>query len=472
MKKFLDEDFLLENRTASKLYHDYAENMPVFDYFSHVDAKDVYENRRYASLTQLMLVDGHFGDHYKWRVMRQCGIQEEYITGNGSDEEKFLKFAEVMPYAIGNPLYHWTHLELKRYFGITETLSPLSAKRIYAAADSKLDNLTARKLIEMSNVRTLSTTDDPVDSLEWHVKLRADKTMKFAVLPSFKPDKCVNIELDGFLPWLKQLESVAENKIETLEGLETALDKRAEFFDSVGCVISDHSLDVVFYEPATRAEVEKIFKKALRGKKLSETDVAKYKTYILLYLGRLYKKYGWAQQYHVGALRNNSVRALKNVGADTGFDCVGDGAFAAKLAAILKTLDETDELPKTILYCVDPSENAVLSTLINCFQQEGVSGKIQFGSGWWFNNHKFGIENQLRELSSVALIGKYIGTLTDTRSLLSYSRHEYFRRILCNEFGKLIENGEYPDDIESVGKIVQDICYNNAVEYFKKSVTF
>ena len=469
MKKFLDEDFLLENETAKVLYHKYAENMPIFDYHCHIPAKDIYEDRKFDNLTQVWLVDGHFGDHYEWRSMRQSGVSEEYITGDKAPEEKFMKYAEMIPYAIGNPLYHWTHLELKKYFGITKTLSPATAKEIYDECNEKLKTLTARKFIESSNVKTICTTDDPVDSLEWHLKMKEDKTMNFTVLPAFRPDKGINIELDYFfIPWIKQLSEVVGYEIKSLADFEKAMAERIAFFDSVGCVVSDHALDVVMYEPATRQEVEAVFAKGLKGEKLTENEVAKYKGYMLLYLGRLYNKYGWVQQYHIGALRNNSKRALKNLGADTGFDAIEDQTFAAKLSAIMGNLDETDELPKTILYCLNPRDNEVLATIMNCFQHEGIQGKIQFGSGWWFNDQKYGMETQMNALCSVALISKFVGMLTDSRSFLSYPRHEYFRRLLCNKFGKLIEDGEYPNDIEFVGKIVQDICYNNAVNYFKK----
>ena len=469
MKQFLDKDFLLETETAKKLYHEYAENMPIFDYHCHLPPKDICEDRSFRSLTQVWIVDGHYGDHYKWRSMRQMGFAEEYITGDRSDEEKFMKYAEMIPYAIGNPLYHWTHLELKKYFGITETLSPSNAKKIYDECNEKLKTMTARKFIEMSNVKSICTTDDPIDSLEYHIRMKEDKTMKFTVLPAFRPDKGVNIELDYFfIPWIKKLSEVVGYPIETLADFERALDDRAAFFNEVGCVVADNALDVLMYEPATKEEVEKIFVKGLRGEKLTGLEIEKYKGYILLFLGRLYHKYGWAQQYHIGALRNNSRRALKNLGADTGFDAIEDQPFAAKLSAILGDIDETDELPKTILYCLNPRDNEVLATIMNCFQHEGVAGKIQFGSGWWFNDQKYGMETQMKSLSSVALISKFIGMLTDSRSFMSYPRHEYFRRILCNDFGKLIENGEYPADIPFVGKIVQDICYNNAVNYFKK----
>lgn len=469
MREFMDKDFLLENETAKTLYHEYAADMPIFDYHCHIPPKDIYEDRKFRSLTQVWLVDGHFGDHYKWRSMRQFGVSEDYITGDKSDEEKFFKYAEMIPYAIGNPLYHWTHLELKKYFGITEQLSPKTAKAIYDKCNAKLETLTARKFIEMSNVKTICTTDDPVDSLEWHLKMKEDKTMNFKVLPAFRPDKGINIELDYFfVPWMEQLEKAVGYKISNLADFEKALEDRIKFFDSVGCVVSDHALDVVMYEDATREEVEAILLKGMKGEKISYEEQGKYKGYMLIFLGKLYNKYNWVQQYHIGALRNNSKRALRELGADTGFDAIEDQTFASKLSKIMGILDENDELPKTILYCLNPRDNEVLATLMNCFQHAGVPGKIQFGSGWWFNDQKDGMIRQMEALSSVAQISLFVGMLTDSRSFLSYPRHEYFRRLLCNRFGKLIENGEYPCDIEFVGKIVQDICYNNAVKYFSK----
>lgn len=469
MREFMDKDFILENETAKVLYHKYAKDMPIFDYHCHIPAKDICEDRKFRSLTQVWLVDGHYGDHYKWRSMRQFGVSEDYITGDKSDEEKFMKYAEMIPYSIGNPLYHWTHLELKKYFGINETLSPKTAKAIYDECNKQLETMTARKFIEKSNVDTICTTDDPVDSLEWHVKMKNDPTLKVKVLPAFRPDKGVNIELDYFfIPWMKQLESAVGYSIKTLSDFERAMADRIAFFDSIGCVVSDHALDVVMFEPATKEEVEKIFKKGLKGEKLTYSEIGKYKGYVLIFLGKLYNKFKWVQQYHIGALRNNSKRALTNLGADTGFDAIEDQTFASKLSAIMGTLDETDELPKTILYCLNPRDNEVLATLMNCFQHEGVAGKIQFGSGWWFNDQKDGMIRQMEALSSVAQISLFVGMLTDSRSFLSYPRHDYFRRILCNRFGNLIENGEYPNDIEFVGQIVQNICFNNAKKYFSK----
>lgn len=469
MKEFLGKDFLLDTQTAKTLYHDYAEKMPIFDFHCHIPPKDIAQDKKYRSLTEVWLVDGHFGDHYKWRSMRQFGIGEEYITGDRSDEEKFMQYAKMIPYAIGNPLYHWTHLELKAYFGIDKILSPETAKEIYDEAGRKLETMSCRQFFKKCNVKTVCTTDDPVDSLEYHIQMANDPTMEFKVLPAFRPDKGINIELDYFfIPWIKTLQEVVGYPIVNLDSFEKALAERVDFFDKNGCLVSDHALDVVMYEPATRQEVELIFQKGLVGEKLTYEEISKYKGYILIYLGRLYNKHGWAQQYHIGALRNNSLRALNTLGADTGFDSINDQPFAQKLSAILGNLDETDELPRTILYCLNPRDNEVLATIMNCFQHEGISGKIQFGSGWWFNDQKDGMQRQMESLSQVALLSQFVGMLTDSRSIMSYPRHEYFRRILCNKLGGLIENGEYPANIELVGKIVEDICYNNAVKYFTK----
>ena len=464
MKQFLDKDFILETETASKLYHEYAETMPIFDFHCHLSIAEIYEDKKFRSITEAWLG----GDHYKWRLMRELGVDESYITGDKPDYEKFVKYAEVMPYAIGNPIYHWTHLELQRFFGINDILSPATAKKIYDEANEKLKTLSARKLITMSNVKTLFTTDDPIDDLHYHKLLAEDKTFDVKVAPAFRPDKAINITLPTFVPYIEKLGEAAGISIDGIDSLCKALTNRIEYFDKAGCVCSDHALDVVMYVSATREEVDEIVKKALKGKWLTRLEEGKYKGYILVHLGRQYARLGWVQQYHIGALRNNSSRYMRLLGADTGFDAIEDQPFAGRLARILDALDQTDELPKTILYCLNPRDNEVLATIINCFQQSGIVGKLQFGSAWWFNDQKDGMERQLTALSQVALLSKFVGMLTDSRSFLSYTRHEYFRRVLCNMLGNLIEKGEYPCDIETVGKIVEDICYNNAVEYFKK----
>ena len=464
MKKFLDQDFVLDNDTAKLLYEKYAKDMPIFDYHCHLSVEDIYENRRFVSITECWLG----GDHYKWRLMREMGVDESYITGNKSRQEKFMKFAEVIPYAIGNPIFHWTHLELRRYFGIEEILCPETAAKIFDKCNEKLKTLTARRLIEMSNVRTLFTTDDPIDDLHFHKLLAEDTSFAVDVRPAFRPDKAINIELPAFAQYIARLGDAAGVKIDGIDSLCDALTKRIEYFDSVGCVCSDHALDVVMFEPAEKETVDGILKKALNGESLTRTEIEQYKGYVLVHLGRQYARLRWVQQYHIGALRNNSRRNLIQLGPDTGFDAIEDQSFAKKLSLLLDTLDSTDELPKTILYCLNPRDNEVLAALMNCFQQGGVPGKMQFGSAWWFNDQKDGMERQLTALSQLGLISRFVGMLTDSRSFLSYARHEYFRRIVCNLFGRLIENGEYPDNIEFVGRIVQDICYNNAVKYFAK----
>ena len=464
MKAFMSHDFLLTTKTAEKLYYDYAEKMPIYDFHCHLNPKEIYEDKQYRSLTEVWLG----GDHYKWRLLRESGIDENLITGNASDEDKFRAYASVMPYAIGNPIYGWTHLELRRFFGIEDILSPATADKVYKEAGENLKTLTARRLIEMSNVKVICTTDDPVDSLEYHILLAKDASFKTKVLPSFRPDKGINLDLGFFRPWLAKLSEVVGYTVDSYEALKKALAERVDFFDSVGCLVSDHALDVVMYEKGTEEEAAAAFKKAYNGEALTESEIAKYKGCLLVYLGKLYHKKGWVQQYHIGALRNNSLRNFNRIGPDTGYDAINDATFAPKLSALLSALDEEDTLPKTILYTLNPRDNEVLATIMNCFQG-GTPGKIQFGSGWWFNDQKDGMCRQMEALMQLGLISKFVGMLTDSRSFLSYTRHEYFRRILCSKLGELIEGGEYPNDLETVGKIVEDVCYNNAVNYFKKA---
>ena len=463
MKKFMDEDFLLHSKTAKKLYHGYAEAMPIFDYHCHLDAKDIYEDRIYRSITEVWLG----GDHYKWRLLREAGVDESLITGNGSDEDKFHAFAAVVPYMIGNPMYAWVHLELKRFFGIDECLSPKTADDIYRRTQDKLRTLTARRMIEMSHVTTLCTTDDPADTLEYHRLLREDTSFSVRVLPAFRPDKALNLERDTFLPWLERLAGVVGYSIDTLDDLKRALTERVSFFDACGCICSDHGLDKMEYAPLDEDAVRDAFQRAKNGEALSREQIEGYKGHMLVFLGRLYREKDWVQQYHIGALRNNSARAYRTLGPDTGYDAIHDEPFAPKLSALLNALDETDQLPKTILYCLNPRDNEVLAALRNCFQSSRA--KIQFGSGWWFNDQKNGMERQLEALMQVGLVSEFVGMLTDSRSFLSYTRHEYFRRILCNKLGELIESGEYPMELETVGEIVQNVCYNNATRYFKST---
>ena len=463
MKQFMGKDFLLGSETAEVLYYKYAADMPIFDFHCHLDPKEIYEDKTYRSLTEVWLG----GDHYKWRLLRESGVPERLITGDAPDEEKFRAYASVMPYAVGNPVYAWTHLELRRFFGIDDILSPKTADKIYKEANEKLKTLSARRMILQSNVKTLCTTDDPADSLEYHIALKKEGDFPVRVLPAFRPDKALNIELATFRPWLSRLEGAVGYPIDSYGKLKAALAARVDFFDSVGCVCSDHALDAVLYAPAEEEELSRIFGKALAGESLTKEEIEKYKGNLLVFLGRLYHAKGWVQQYHIGALRNNSARNFAKLGPDTGFDAINDSTFAPKLSALLSALDETDELPKTILYCLNPRDNEVLASIINCFQGE-MAGKMQFGSGWWFNDQKDGMSRQMESLMQVALISKFVGMLTDSRSFLSYTRHEYFRRILCTKLGALVENGEYPDDLDTLGEIVRDICYRNAERFFTK----
>ena len=469
MKKFLDEDFLLKSETAKILYHKYAKKMPIYDYHCHLPIKEIYEDRHFESITDLWLVDGCFGDHYKWRAMRNNGVDERYITGNADKFEKFEKWAETIPYTVGNPLYHWTHLELQRYFGIYENFSSKNAKACYEKMNAFLKKNGARKIIEMSNVDTICTTDDPVDDLRYHKMLAKDESFKVKVYPAFRPDKAINVDWDSYVPYIKKLSEVVGYEIKDLTTLEKALEERIEFFHQAECRVSDHALDVVMYEKASFEEVNEITIKALKGEKLTALEVAKYRGHIIVFLGREYHKRGWVQQYHIKALRNNSSRMMKIVGADTGFDSINDGSIAPSLSKILDALDSTGQLPKTILYSLNPSDNELLATLAFCFTESGVPGKMQLGSAWWFLDQKDGMEKQITALCNLGLLSRFVGMLTDSRSFLSYTRHEYFRRVLCNKVGELVENGEYPNDIEFLGKMIENICFNNAKQYFDAS---
>lgn len=469
MEQFMDENFLLRTETARKLYHEHAKKMPIYDYHCHLPIKEIYENRHFENITKLWLVEGHFGDHYKWRAMRNNGVDERFITGDASDKEKFLKWAETVPYTIGNPLYHWTHLELRRYFGINEIFSPETADKAYDIMSDYLKTHGTRDIIEGSNVETLCTTDDPIDDLHYHKALYKENDFKVHVYPAFRPDKVVNVDWDSYIPYIASLSKVVGYEITDLYTLEKALKERVEYFHEAGCRIADHALDVVLYEDATEEEVNEITIKALKGEKLTASEIAKYRGYIVVYFGRLYRAHNWVQQYHIKALRNNSGRMMRSIGPDTGFDAINDGPIAACLSKILDKLDSTNELPKTIVYSLNPGDNELLATLAFAFPESGVPGKMQLGSGWWFLDQKDGMEKQLKALANLGLLSRFVGMLTDSRSFLSYIRHEYFRRVLCNFLGDLVENGEYPNDMEFVGKIVEDICFNNAKAYFDAS---
>ena len=464
MKAFMDENFLLTTKTAETLYHEFAKPMPIYDYHCHLSTKEIYENKRYRSITEVWLG----GDHYKWRALRANGVEEHYITGNASDKEKFLKWAETVPQCIGNPLYHWTHQELKTYFGIEKQLSPETAEEIWETCNTLLaqDDFTARRLIQRSNVTVICTTDDPADSLEYHIALAKDPSFNVKVLPTFRPDKSFNIEKAGFAEWIEKLSIVTGKKITTLDDLLAALDERLDFFHSVGGRISDHGLDPLVFEPATHQDAALIFEKGLQGENLTDYDVRQYKTFILTFLGRGYAKRGWVMQLHMGTVRNASSRMFRLLGPDSGFDAIADYSLGLSLAAFLDKLDSTDELPKTILYCLNPRDNEMLATIAGSFQGGGIPGKIQFGSGWWFNDQKDGMIRQMTALASIGLLSRFVGMLTDSRSFLSYTRHDYFRRILCTLLGEWVENGEIPNDMKLLGTMVQNICYNNSKNYF------
>ncbi|RIX60348.1 glucuronate isomerase [Paenibacillus nanensis] len=464
MAAFMDENFLLSSKTAKTLYHDYAKEMPIIDYHCHLSPKEIYENKTYKNLTEVWL----YGDHYKWRLMRANGVEESHVTGDAGDYDKFLAFAKTVQVSIGNPVHQWSHLELRRYFGIDEIISEANAPIIWEKANAKLtgSGFGARDFIVKSNVEVVCTTDDPVDSLEYHIKLREDKSFPVKVLPSFRPDKGLEINRKGFVEWIQTLGRVTDAPIKDYEGLLAALEARVDFFHSVGGRVSDHALDYVPFASATKDEAAAIFAKALRGEAVSAEEETKYKTCTLVFLGKLYAARGWVMQYHMNAARNNNTRMFGKLGPDTGFDAMNDTLIAMPLSRLLDAMDAEDALPKTILYSLNPTHNAVIGTMMGCFQGGGVAGKMQFGSAWWFNDTREGMIAQMKTLADVGLLSRFVGMLTDSRSFLSYTRHEYFRRILCNLIAEWVENGEVPEDTELLGGIVQNISYNNAKAYF------
>ena len=463
MKSFMDEEFLLSTETAKKLYHEYAEKMPILDYHCHIDPKEIYEDRKFDNITQVWLG----GDHYKWRQMRSNGVEEKYITGDASDREKFQKWAETLEMAIGNPLYHWSHLELKRYFGYDGFLSGDTAEEVWNLCNEKLQaGMSARKLIEMSNVTLVCTTDDPADTLEWHKKIAADPTFTVQVLPAWRPDKAMNLEKPDYTAYLEKLGAAAGMEIKSFADLVEALKKRMDYFASVGCTVSDHGLEYVMYAPVSEETVEQIFAKRLAGEKITKDEEHQFKTAFMVAMGKEYHKKNWVMQLHFGVKRDNNQKIFRELGADAGIDCISNYNPADQMADYLNALADTDELPKTILYSLNPIDNAAIGTIIGCFQDSSCIGKIQQGSGWWFNDNKTGMIEQMTSLANLGLLGNFIGMLTDSRSFLSYTRHEYFRRIMCNLIGGWVENGEYPADYKTLEKIVKGISYNNAVRYF------
>lgn len=464
MKAFMDKDFLLSTPTAQTLFHDYAEKTPVLDYHCHINPKEIAEDRRFENITQVWLG----GDHYKWRFMRSCGVDEHFITGSASDKEKFFKWAEVLGKAIGNPLYHWSHLELQRYFGYNGTLSKKTAEEVWNLCNAKLaePSMSVRNLIKQSNVTLICTTDDPVDSLEWHLKIAEDDSFDVQVLPAWRPDKAMNIEKPDYTSYLDLLSKVSGIQTDSFAALKSALCSRMDFFASAGCNVSDHALEFVMYYPASDDEIEAIFAKRLSGKPVSREEELTFKTAFMLFVGREYCKRGWIMQLHYGCKRDNNQLMFEKLGPDTGFDCINNYAPSAQMADFLNALIQSDELPKTIIYSLNPNDNQSIGTILGCFQDSGAVGKIQQGSAWWFNDHKIGMKDQMLSLANLGNLSGFVGMLTDSRSFLSYTRHEYFRRILCELIGDLVENGEFPADMDALSEIVTDISYYNAVRYF------
>ena len=458
-------DFLLQTKTAKQLFHDYAKDMPVIDYHCHLPPDEIAGNTKFENLTQIWLK----GDHYKWRAMRTCGVDEKYITGNASDWEKFKAWADTVPKTLRNPLYHWTHLELKRPFGISDRLlNAETAEGIWNECNEKLatDEFSTLGIIDHMSVKVICTTDDPTDSLEYHKKIKKDPSIKVKVLPTFRPDKGMAVDQPGvFTKWVQKLSEVTDLHIDNIDDFLTAIRKRHDYFAAIGCRLSDHGIEEIYADDYTGKEVEGIFQKVLSGKPISTEEVRKFKSAMLYEFGIMDHEKGWVQQFHVGALRNNSTRMYKKLGPDTGFDSIGDFEMARPMAKFFDSLDKDSKLTKTIIYNLNPRDNELIATMIGNFQDGSVPGKMQFGSGWWFLDQKDGIEKHLEALSNMGCLSQFVGMLTDSRSFLSFPRHEYFRRVLCNLLGYEMEKGLLPDDMQLVGSMVSDICYHNAVRY-------
>lgn len=464
MKQFMDKDFLLSTPTAQELYHDFAAKVPVLDYHCHINPQEIAENRKFENITQVWLG----GDHYKWRQMRSNGVEERYITGDAPDREKFQKWAETLEKAIGNPLFHWSHLELQRYFGYTGVLNRDTAEEVWNLCNEKLQepSMSARNLILQSNVTLICTTDDPADDLKWHKILAEDDSFPVQVLPAWRPDKAMNLEKPDYGQYLETLASAADMDIQSFEDLKAALKSRMAFFNEMGCRASDHGLEFVMYVPAADEEVEAIFQKRLNDEPVTKEEELKFKTAFMLFVAAKYAEMGWAMQLHYGCKRDNNTGMFAKLGPDTGYDCINNYAPSGQTADYLNALDQKGNLPKTVLYSLNPNDDEAIGTIVGCFQNSDAVGKIQQGSAWWFNDHKTGMTKQMTSLANMGLLGNFIGMLTDSRSFLSYPRHEYFRRILCELIGNWVENGEYPKDMKMLERIVKGISYNNAVRYF------
>lgn len=462
-KKFIQDNFLLQNDYAKKLYQDYSQAQPIIDYHNHLPPKDIVEDRAFDNITQVWIA----GDHYKWRAMRTFGIDEHYITGNASDKEKFRAWAKTVPHTLRNPLFHWTHLELNRYFGIDELLNEKNADRIYEQVNEELrqPENSCRGLLNKMNVELVCTTEDPTDPLQYHQQFSGQEA-GFKMSTAFRPDKAVLIEAENYNDYVDQLGEAAGSPVHTYAGLKSALRKRMEYFNGQGCRLCDHGLKALSFERFTAGEIDAIFEKKRQGNKISPQEAEQFKTAILLFLCENYHELGWVQQFHLGALRNNNKRMLGKLGPDTGWDSIGDYKQAENLSAFLNALDGKDKLTKTILYNLNPADNAVFATMIGNFNDGSTRGKVQWGSGWWFMDQKDGMTKQLNTLSNMGLVSCFVGMLTDSRSFLSFPRHEYFRRVLCDLFGREMATGELPQDMEMVGKVVADISYHNAKAYF------
>lgn len=475
MKPFMDRDFLLSTDTAKALYHEHAARMPIIDYHCHINPAEIASDRRFSSIVEVWLGGrqpdgGYYGDHYKWRLMRSAGTPERLITGDADPEDKFVAWAKALQYAIGNPLYHWTHLELQRYFGVYEPLTERNAKEIYRICNEALadPSMSARGIVKKSNVRLLCTTDDPIDDLKHHEAIAQDPTCDFKVLPAFRPDRAMRIDKPGFASYMKELEAVSGVTIDSFAALAEAMRNRIDYFEAHGCRVSDHGLDRMIYAAATRDELDAILAKGLSGLPVTEREYEAFHTALLLECAKAYAEKKWVMQLHYGCVRNSSELLFSALGPDAGGDAMNDRRAAEHLAAFLSLLEANGALPRTVLYSLNPADNGVNATVMGAFQSNAdVAGKLQLGSAWWFNDHKPGMEQQMTDLMALGYFGGFIGMLTDSRSFLSYTRHEYFRRILCNKLGTLVENGEYPADMETLGAMVENISYNNTLHYFR-----
>jgi glucuronate isomerase len=466
MKKFMDEDFLLSTETAKKLYHEVAEKLPIIDYHCHINPQEIAEDRTFDNITQVWLG----GDHYKWRVMRAAGVTEDKVTGNASDREKFRAFAATMPQLMGNPLYHWSHLELQRGFGITEPLTPDNADEIYDQCNEQLKHYSARQLMEKFNVKAICTTDDPCDDLHYHAQIAADPTMSIKVLPAFRPDKGVNIEKPGFDAYIKRLSGVVGHDITSAEEVAAALVERIDYFNDHGCLCADHGLDYCMFAQPDSQEANAAFKLAMEGKKPPKAQADAFKTLVTIACAKRYTEHNWVMQIHFGCLRDNNKPQFAKLGPDTGYDAVNSQSGVENVAPLLNAFVENGGLPKVILYSLNPTDNTAIATIMACFQGGGVAGKMQQGSAWWFNDNRPGMRTQLTDLAANGVLGRFVGMLTDSRSFLSYTRHEYFRRVLCELIGEWVESGQYPNDEKQLKKLVADLSYYNTNEYFRFGV--